>query len=96
MHYVILHLEYRPVIFISFCSGVCFGELLGILMGIFDRDWTGVISGACFGVALGIALSLLCMLSIYIFNIFAPIMGGWKITTEDTSTSIDTPRSRKL
>lgn len=96
MHYTILHLEYRPIIFISFCGGVCFGEFFGILIGIFDRDWTGIISGACLGVALGLALSILCMFSIYIFNVFAPIMGGWKITTEDTSPPIESLSSRKI
>lgn len=83
MKKTILHIDYKVPAFVLFCSGICFGELIGILIAILDRDFFGIVTGACLGIGLGLAGTVFAFLAIWIFNVFAENLGGWQIKFKD-------------
>ncbi len=84
MKRTIMHIDYKLPSFVLLCSGICFGELIGIIIAILDRDLLGIVTGACLGIFLGLAGTTFSFITIWIFNTFADNMGGWQIKLEET------------
>lgn len=72
----IIHISYFPLCFLSFCSVLFFCELIGIVVAIWDRDWTAIVGGAFFGSVFGAFAGLLTLLFLLLFNLIAPITNG--------------------
>ena len=43
MKRTIMHIDYKLPSFVLLCSGICFGELIGIIIAILDRDLLGIV-----------------------------------------------------
>lgn len=86
MKKTILHIDYKVPAFVLFFSGICFGELIGIIIAILDHDFLGIVTGACLGIGLGFAGAAFTLLTLWIFNVFADNLGGWQIKIKDEYT----------
>lgn len=84
-NYTIMHLPYRPVAIVLFTSGICFGGLGGLGLGLLAWDAVGILGGMFLGLVSGCAMAIFGLILTAVFNILAPHIGGLPIKLENVS-----------
>ena len=82
-NYKLIRLGYMPMFYLMFAGGICMGSIMGLLFGIMDRSYSGILGGAFITFLTGLASGLLGIIYTLVFNTLAPTLGGipMQITT---------------
>jgi hypothetical protein len=86
-NYVVTQISPIAVLKAAFCTGVCFGGLLGILLGIAEGDMIGLLGGLFLGFASGLGFGLTGLACAAIFNALVPRIGGIAVTLQSAAAA---------
>lgn len=86
-NYVITRVNPATVLKATFCTGVCLGGLIGILLGLAERDAIGLFGGIFLGFLGGLWSGLMGLVCSFLFNILAPHIGGIAVKLEPQNTA---------
>ena len=81
-NYVITQINPISILKAAFCTGVCFGGMIGILLGLAEGDAIGLLGGLFLGFICGLCFGLSGLICAAIFNALVPRIGGIRLTLE--------------
>lgn len=89
-NFFITRLPYVPVATLFFATGICFGGLGGLTLGILARDAVSILGGLFLGLVFGVGCTLFGLIFTAVFNALAPYTGGLPVRLDTPTPSPDT------
>ena len=75
-NYKLLRLGYIPICYFMFVSGICAGNIIGLIFFLLDRSSIGLFGWVFITLLIGFGSALLGLIYTAVFNRLAPALGG--------------------